>query len=135
MIDFAGAVPPAAAVRPPGGSPERDQVAVVRGGRHKADAIGRFGQVLGFPAWFGRNLDALADLLLEDVARRSARAAGWWLVWVPSEHLVDTHPADYAGIVEVLAEAADAPGIRVTVVGPPPAHHAGPEPATGPAGP
>jgi RNAse (barnase) inhibitor barstar len=136
MIEFTDAVPPdAAAVVARGGSPAHDHVAVVRGGWHKADAIGQFGQVLGFPEWFGHNLDALADLLPEHVSQRAGTDGGWWLVWVPSTHLISTHPADYARIVEVLAEASEAAGVRVTVVGSPPtAHHPGTDPAGSPAG-
>lgn len=92
-------------------------VDVVRGGWHKADAIARFGEALAFPEWFGHNLDALADLLPEHAAEQGG---AWWLVWVPSRHLVDTHPRDYEGIVDVLAEVAALPDTRITVVAPRP---------------
>jgi RNAse (barnase) inhibitor barstar len=122
MIEFTDEVPPEAAAAAAGerGQHAQARVAVVRGGWHKEDAIGQFGEVLGFPNWFGHNLDALADLLPDDVHRR-AEVEAWWLVWVPSRHLIDTHQADYAGIVDILANAADEPGARVTIVGPPPA--------------
>jgi len=121
MIEFADAVPAEAEQAAAGAHGPRAAalVAVVRGGWHKADAIAQFGEVLGFPNWFGHNLDALADLLPDDAQRR-ARVEGWWLVWVPSHHLVTTHPADYAGIVDILALSAAQPGTRVTVVGPRP---------------
>ncbi len=97
------------------------RVDVVRGGWHKADAIARFGDALAFPAWFGHNLDALADLLPEHAAERVAEQGGdWWLVWVPSHHLVDTHQQDYERIVDVLTEVAALPHARITVVGPRP---------------
>ncbi len=129
MIEFADEVPAEAAAAAAGerGPSARARVAVVRGGWHKADAIGQFGEALGFPNWFGHNLDALADLLPDDVHRR-VEGESWWLVWVPSRHLVDTHPADYAGIVEILAESAEEPSARVTVVGPRPVTAGPPEP-------
>lgn len=132
MIEFADEVPAeaAAAVAGEHGPHAQARVAVVRGGWHKEDAIGQFGEVLGFPNWFGHNLDALADLLPDDLHRRG-EAEAWWLVWVPSRHLVDTHPADYAGIVEILAESAVDPSARVTVVGPRPVIEHPQRPAAG----
>ena len=39
-------------------------------GGTKDDLLGAVGDALGFPDWYGRNLDALADLLRETQVRR-----------------------------------------------------------------
>src|SRR2546428_12568921 len=68
----------------------------------KAQLLERLARVLGFPAWFGANWDALADCL-SDLSCRPA--AGWVLLFKGFEKLA----ADEQGIfIDVLASAADA---------------------------
>ena len=66
------------------------QVEVVPAGADKTESLRLFAEVLGFPSYFGHNLDALADSLTDHVGGRirclrisswppgSAWAAGWW---------------------------------------------------------
>lgn len=59
---------------------------------------------LAFPAWTGRNWDALADALM-DLSWLPAGPHA--LVWAAPERLRDADPEAYATAVEVLREAAD----------------------------
>ena len=78
---------------------------IVAGGRTKERAIERFAEVLRFPDWFGRNLDALFDLLDEHAHEASAAGQDWTLLWIPGRRLVRREPADYRRIVAVLQDA------------------------------
>ena len=52
-----------------------DEVSVVPAGETKAESIDLFAEVLDFPDWFGRNLDALADCL-HDLAEEPREDGG-----------------------------------------------------------
>ncbi|MCA1782789.1 MAG: barstar family protein [Dermatophilaceae bacterium] len=104
---------------------------IVSGGRTKKRALERFAETLRFPDWFGHNLDALYEQLDEHAYAATASGADWRLLWVPSERLVAEHPRDFARLVAVLADVADArirsaDGARgrrrIVVRGPDPAH-------------
>ena len=108
---------------------------VVVGGGSKEEALERFAEALRFPGWFGRNLDALYELLDEQASAATAGGGDWTLLWVPSARLVVDHPRDYARVVAVLGDVAaarsraprgraDASGARrVVVLGPDPFDH------------
>ena len=100
---------------------------IVAGGRTKERAIERFAETLRFPDWFGRNLDALYDLLDEHAYASSASGTDWTLLWVAGRKLIRDAPRDYAGIVSVLRDVAEAdPGAEgaggraIVVYGPDP---------------
>ncbi len=108
---------------------------IVLGGRTKERALERFAETLRFPDWFGRNLDALYELLDEHAYAATAAGQDWTLLWAPSPRLVAEHPRDYGRVVAVLADVADArPGSRddergarlVVVRGPDPSRDHGP---------
>lgn len=81
---------------------------IVAGGRTKTRALERFAETLRFPDWFGRNLDALYELLDEYAHAATAAGQDWTLLWVPSARLLDDNPGDYARIVAVLSDVASA---------------------------
>lgn len=71
----------------------------------KAELLDGFARALHFPAWFGRNLDALADSM-RDLS---------WLPEAPSEVIWDgawrlrrADPATYDAVLDILREAAEA---------------------------
>ncbi|MGY4721289.1 barstar family protein [Naumannella cuiyingiana] len=64
-------------------------------GGTKDDLLGAVGDALGFPDWYGRNLDALADCLTDLAAPTALVLAGWpWPEDLPG----------WAGVREVLDE-------------------------------
>lgn len=81
---------------------------IVAGGRTKERALRRFAETLRFPSWFGHNLDALYELLDEHAHAVTASGRDWTLIWSPSRHLVTDHPSDYARVLGVLSDVADA---------------------------
>ena len=85
------------------------RVGVVSGGTSKREALDAVGAALGFPAYFGRNLDALWDCLT-DLDRPTA------LVWAGWEPLAVFAPGDWVALLGVLrarAEAAGEPALAV----------------------
>jgi hypothetical protein len=78
---------------------------VVRPAASKAELLDAVAETLDFPAWTGRNWDALADALAD---------LSWLptgphvLVWPATERLREADPAAYATAVEVLHGAARA---------------------------
>lgn len=66
------------------------------------------GAALGFPGYYGRNLDALWDCL-GDLERPTA------LVWDGWQELAVGSPDDWAGVMSVLAERASGPGVPFAV--------------------
>ena len=81
-------------------------VVTFAGGGSKLSALDAIAAGLRFPDWFGRNLDALADLLADP-------RPDTVLVWEDWPVLADADPAAFAGILEVLRERAEAPGFAV----------------------
>ncbi len=53
----------------------------------------------GFPDWFGRNLDALADALTD--VRHEHGTLTLWEGWSP---FARTHPQQFAAVLDVLAQ-------------------------------
>jgi RNAse (barnase) inhibitor barstar len=92
-------------------------VSVVPAGATKAESIDLFAEVLHFPDWFGRNLDALADCL-HDYAEEPPEDGGpRHLVWDGVARLRVGQPESYRDITGVLAEvSADHDTFVVTVL-------------------
>lgn len=93
------------------------EVSVVPAGSTKAESIDLFAEVLDFPDWFGRNLDALADCL-HDYAEVPGEDGGpRHLVWDGVARLRRSHPQGYEDIASVLDEVSvDHEGFLVTVL-------------------
>jgi RNAse (barnase) inhibitor barstar len=71
----------------------------------KAEALDAIGVALNFPAWYGRNLDALYDCLIN----LSWQDAGEHvLVWVGHRQLEAADPDGYRAVLAVLDEATGA---------------------------
>lgn len=71
----------------------------------KAEALDAIGTALNFPAWYGRNLDALQDSL----ADLSWQPAGEHvLIWTGHRQLETADPDGYRAIVAVLNDATAA---------------------------
>ncbi|MFF9053027.1 barstar family protein [Streptomyces erythrochromogenes] len=105
------------------------------GVRGKAELMGRCGEALRLPEWFGGNWDALADVLrdlswLPEAAGRLVAVTSW-------RGYAGARPAEWETFVEVLEEAVDfwrgpqggEPGFTVVLAEPEPE----PEPERGPA--
>lgn len=83
---------------------------VVADARTKGDFLAAVGRALRFPAWYGANLDALADCL-GDLEAPTA------LVWAGSRALAAAHPRDHGLIQRVLADrAAERPAFALVLV-------------------
>jgi RNAse (barnase) inhibitor barstar len=96
---------------------EGGEVSVVPAGATKSESIDLFAEVLDFPDWFGRNLDALADCLHDYAEEPGADGAPRHLVWDGVARLRRSHPEGYDDITSVLDEvSADHEGFRVTVL-------------------
>ena len=71
----------------------------------KAEALDAIGAALSFPAWYGRNLDALYDCLID----LSWQPAGEHvLIWAGHRQLETADPDGYRAIVKVLNDATAA---------------------------
>lgn len=79
------------------------EVRVVPAGDDKAESLRLFAAVLGFPDYFGHNLDALVDSLGEFAKRLPGPTA---LIWSGARHLRSADPRAYAAIRAILDEAA-----------------------------
>ena len=92
-------------------------VAVVPAGSTKAESIDLFAEVLDFPDWFGRNLDALADCLHDYAEEPREDGRPRHLVWDGVARLRRSHPEGYDDITSVLDEvSADHDTFVVTVL-------------------
>ena len=69
----------------------------------KAELLDAVAEALDFPAWSGRNWDALVDSLTD---LSWLQPTPHVLVWSAPERLREADPAAYATAVEVLEEAA-----------------------------
>ncbi len=95
---------------------ERDGqvVHVVDAGRDKASTLAAFARALDLPAWFGHNLDALADAL-RDLADDEGRPI--LLLWDHPERLRLHDPAAHIGVLSVLDDvASDRDDLTVALV-------------------
>jgi RNAse (barnase) inhibitor barstar len=86
---------------------EGGEVSIVPAGSTKAESIELFAQVLDFPDWFGRNLDALADCLHDYAEEPNAEGATRHLVWDGVARLRRSHPEGYRDIASVLDEVSE----------------------------
>lgn len=77
------------------------RVARLRGGATKSDALAGIGRELGFPAWYGVNLDALWDCLT-DLTTPTV------LIWSGWERLAVSDPDAWSAIVGILGDRAEA---------------------------
>lgn len=75
------------------------RVGVVSGATTKAEALDAIGAALSFPRWYGHNLDALWDCLL-DLSEPTA------LVWTGWEPLAVHAPREWSKLVELLTDRA-----------------------------
>ena len=93
------------------------EVSVVPAGATKAESIDLFAEVLDFPDWFGRNLDALADCLHDYAEEPHEDGLTRHLVWDGVARLRREHPEGYEDITSVLDEvSADHDTFVVTVL-------------------
>ena len=90
------------------------EVHVVHAGATKEATLAAFAKALDFPAWFGGNLDALADCL-GHLARTTE--GEWELVVDHVAELARDDPFAFAGLSGLLGEVASShPRFHVTVV-------------------
>ena len=71
----------------------------------KRSVLAAFQDALGFPDWFGRNLDAFADSL-----RDVATEPGTLVVWHGAERLAEADPQAYRAMLTILRDRATAGG-------------------------
>jgi RNAse (barnase) inhibitor barstar len=83
-----------------------DDVSVVPAGTTKADSLEQFAQVLDFPDWFGRNLDALADCLHDFAEQPLEGARARHLVWDGVGPLRRQHHDTFEDIAGLLDEVS-----------------------------
>lgn len=84
------------------------------GARDKAALLDGVARDLALPEWFGRNWDALVDVLRD----APALAAGACVVWRGAGELAATDPDAFATAIEIVHDAAVARGALVLVVTP-----------------
>ncbi len=88
-------------------------VVVVPAGVDKAQTLTLFADILDFPDYFGRNLDALEECLRAYAAGRDRATT---LIWDGAGGLRTGDPRTYAAVVDILDEvAAGARMLDVTV--------------------
>lgn len=71
----------------------------------KADALDAIGAALNFPAWYGRNLDALYDCLVDLSWQPDGEQV---LVWTGHRDLEAADPEGYRVVLAVLDDATAA---------------------------
>ncbi|WP_018683153.1 barstar family protein [Actinokineospora enzanensis] len=84
--------------------------------RDKAGMLAALADALSFPDWFGHNLDALHDCLIDLSWLPAGEIV---LVWTHPEVLAEADPVAYRAIREVLTDVVEhfaAPGRELTVV-------------------
>jgi hypothetical protein len=69
----------------------------------KAEALDAIGVALNFPAWYGRNLDALHDCLVDLSWQDPDEHV---LVWAGHRQLQAADPEGYRAVLAVLDDAA-----------------------------
>lgn len=97
---------------------DRDDVRLVAIGpaADRNGLLNSFAESLRFPDWFGRNYDALADLLRDDgyVDRTVVLWRGWAL-------LAEADPEAFAVFLDILRDRAEHPGFGALLHGDGPA--------------
>lgn len=86
----------------------------------KAEVLDALGDLLDLPDWYGRNLDALDDLL-DDVVRGSGEevggpTAGIVLLWDDWQILAVQDPHTFRVLLEIFAAHSGRPGQRPLVL-------------------
>lgn len=76
------------------------EVGHVAQGDSKAEFLASVGEALGFPAHYGRNLDALWDCLTD----LTAPTALYWTSW---HEIAINHPLDWAQLLSLLEERTE----------------------------
>ncbi len=71
----------------------------------KAAALDAIGAALNFPAWYGRNLDALHDCLIDLSWQPDGEHV---LIWAGHRQLEAADPESYRAVLAVLTDAAAA---------------------------
>ena len=74
--------------------------------------LASFAEALRFPEWFGRNYDALADLLHD-----TAYVHGTVVLWRGWALLAQADPDAFAAFLDLLSERAAQPGFGVLLHG------------------
>ena len=91
-----------------------ERVVVVMAATTRTASLDAFARALDFPAWFGRNLDALADCLCE---RAPSDGGALHVVWADAGRLDEADPDGARGIRAVLRDVAkEHPTLHVTVL-------------------
>ncbi|MCE1178760.1 MAG: barstar family protein [Micrococcales bacterium] len=93
-------------------------VSLVKGGADKEATLASFADALGFPDYFGHNLDALYDCLGDLADEQAARGSGEWeIVWDDAAELRAADPETYASILEILGEVeSDHDGLSIAII-------------------
>jgi RNAse (barnase) inhibitor barstar len=68
----------------------------------RADALDAIGAALSFPSWYGRNLDALYDCLIDLSWQPDGEHI---LIWAGHRHLEAADPDAYRAVLAVLNDA------------------------------
>jgi hypothetical protein len=71
----------------------------------QVDALDAIGAALSFPDWYGRNLDALHDCLIDLSWQPDGKHV---LVWAGHRQLEDNDPDGYRAVLAVLVDAVAA---------------------------
>lgn len=82
-------------------------VADVSAQRSQHHVLKKIGEDLGFPPWYGANLDALHDCLTDPDWPASGTTTGYLIEILGLEAFCRQHPADFAALLEVLRSAAE----------------------------
>ncbi len=104
--------PPSGVVRSPLTAPAAAAEARLRGASvgvvgptaRRGELLTAIGRVLRFPGYYGRNLDALEECLLDLSWLPEGQVV---LVWEGDDELRRTDPAGYAALLEVFAAATE----------------------------
>lgn len=79
----------------------------------RAEALDAIGAALNFPAWYGRNLDALYDCLVDLSWQPDGEHV---LIWAGHRQLKAADPDSYRAILAVLHDATAANSERLLSV-------------------
>lgn len=81
--------------------------AELSGEKSLANVLAKLGGALGFPDWYGSNLDALHDCLTDPDWQGPGHSKGTIVVLTGLETLHAKHPGDFANLVAVLQSACE----------------------------
>ena len=72
-----------------------------------AGALGKLGEALHFPEWYGGNLDALHDCLTDSDWQGPDNSKGVIVALTGLDALRSRHPGDFTRLIEVLQSACE----------------------------